>query len=180
MNVAQLLDLELIRRVKYRYMRGVDTHDVELIRSCLAENASASYSGGKYVVRGRDAICDFIAGIIDPTSASSHIAVHGEIDFDGPDHAHAVWRLEDTVHFTRANSAVQHAEIKGGEELQGAGYYYDKYVRENSEWRISYTSYKRIYERIARLEGQTIDIPAKHGARAGPYDWPAEIVPQNE
>ena len=153
MEQARLLDLELIRQLKYRYMRGVDTHDVDLIRSCFAENATAAYSGGEYIVKGREAICTFIDGIIDRTSGSSHIAVHPEIEFVGLNRASGVWRLEDTVHFTRPNPAVTHVEIRGGEELQGAGYYHDEYIREGSEWRIDFTSYERLYERVARLGG---------------------------
>jgi len=159
MDLRQLVDLELIRQLKYRYMRGVDTRDIALIGSCLTEGATASYSGGAYIMEGRDAICAFIERVIDPTSGTSHIAVHPEIEFEGDNRARGIWRLEDTIQFTRPNPAVKHVDIQGGEELQGAGYYYDEYERDGSTWRISHTSYGRLYERVARLGG-CVDVPS--------------------
>jgi len=132
--------------------------DFSLLPTCFAENAVASYSDGAYVVKGRNEICTFIERVLDPTSASSHIAVHPEIEFTSSECARGIWRLEDTVQFTRPNPAVTHLEILGGEELQGAAYYHDEYVREGLEWRISFTSYQRLYERVARLSG-SVTIP---------------------
>jgi hypothetical protein len=153
MDITEIIELENIRQLKYRYLRGVDTHDIELLRTCFAEEATASYSGGAYTLAGRDQILKFIADVMDPSSWSSHIALSPEISFIDQDHAEGIWRLQDTVQFTKSNPAVTHTKIEGGVELQGAGYYHDRYIRLNGDWKINYIGYNRIYERIMRMDG---------------------------
>lgn len=41
-----LVDLEAIKTVKYRYLRAVDLRDWELLASVLTEDATAAYAAG--------------------------------------------------------------------------------------------------------------------------------------
>jgi hypothetical protein len=66
--------------------------------------------------------------------------------------------VEDVVHFTEANPAAKDLDMKGGEELQGAGFYYDEYVKVDGHWRIRSTGYVRIYECIERRGQRDLEL----------------------
>ena len=54
-----LVEIELIKRVKYAYFRNLDLKQWDEIRELFTEDASASYGGGAYAFEGRDAIVEF-------------------------------------------------------------------------------------------------------------------------
>ena len=56
MTPADLVEIELIKRLKYKYMRCLDQKRWDEMADCLADDAVAEYSGGKYTYEGRDAI----------------------------------------------------------------------------------------------------------------------------
>ena len=62
MTPEDLVEIESIKAVKYRYLRGVDLRDPEVIASTLTEDATAAYASGKLSFEGRDAIVSFIIG----------------------------------------------------------------------------------------------------------------------
>ena len=45
-SADQLLQIEAIKRLKYVYLRAVDTHDWQLLESTLSEDCVARYDGG--------------------------------------------------------------------------------------------------------------------------------------
>ena len=53
-----LEDIERIRQLKYRYFRGIDTADIELLLGVLEEDVQIDYQGGTYRwhVEGRERI----------------------------------------------------------------------------------------------------------------------------
>ena len=138
MELAELVALEEIKRLKYRYLRCLDQKLWDEIAGCFTEDASAAYSGGKYSFEGRDAIVEFLRGAMGaPSFHSSHRVHHPEIDFAGPDRARGVWALEDVVIETRFEITIR-----------GAAFYSDDYVRRDGIWRIRHTGYERTYEEI--------------------------------
>jgi hypothetical protein len=133
------MDLELIKRLKYRYIRCLDLKLFDEIGECFVEDATASYGGGAYTYEGRDAIIEFLRNSMGSTSMlTSHKVHHPEIDLTGPDAATGVWALDDLVLLTDLNLAVR-----------GAAYYTDAYVKVDDAWRIRHTGYKRVYEELA-------------------------------
>ena len=62
MTAADLVEIALIERLKYRYMRCLDQKLWDEMAECLAADAVAAYSGGKYTfyiwVRTMAAIAD--------------------------------------------------------------------------------------------------------------------------
>jgi SnoaL-like domain len=148
MTVEEFLEIREIEQLKYRYMRAVDTHDWDLMRECFMEDAKTWYGNGSYADTGRDNILRFFRTVITPVFVSSHIALHPEITLTGPDTAKGIWRLQDIVHFIGPNPDSKEADIKGGEEMVGAGYYYDEYAKRDGIWRISSTGYVRIFEKV--------------------------------
>jgi uncharacterized protein (TIGR02246 family) len=141
-----LVELEEIKAVKYRYIRGVDLRDADLIASTLTEDASAAYSAGKLSFTGRDAIVSFIIDSMPPGDfLTAHRVHHPEIVLTGPDTATARWALDDTVIIRSANMT-----------LRGAAYYEDELVKRDGEWRIHRTGYRRIYEETTSRDGVTL------------------------
>jgi hypothetical protein len=138
MDLNDLVELEAIKRVKYRYLRGIDQKLWDDLALVLTDDCVASYSGGKYHFEGRDAIIDFLRRSMGADSFHSSHRVHQpEIDLQSADTATAVWAMDDVVVMTDWNLTVR-----------GAAFYDDEYRKIDGSWRISRTGYKRTYEEI--------------------------------
>ncbi len=97
-NTADLLELEAIKRVKYRYMRCLDQKEWAEMATCFTDDAVAAYSGGKYTYEGPQAIVDFLVRSMGAdTFHSSHRIHQPEIDLTGPDTATGTWAMDDVV-----------------------------------------------------------------------------------
>ncbi|MFF0456925.1 nuclear transport factor 2 family protein [Nocardia africana] len=147
-----LVALEEIRALKYRYLRTLDLREWDEFADTLAADAVADYgspSGGKPLqFEGRDAIVGYLSGAMTGTMITSHVCSHPEIAVDG-DSASGSWCLEDTV------IVPEH-----GIMIRGAAYYHDAYRRESDgRWRITKTGYQRNYEAmipLSSIQGFTI------------------------
>lgn len=138
MEPGDLVEIEEIKRVKYRYLRCLDQKRWDELCEVLTEDAVASYSGGKYHFEGRVAIVEFLSRTMGADSFHSSHRVHQpEIDLLGPDDASGVWAMDDVVVMTDWDLTIR-----------GAAFYEDEYRREDGRWRISRTGYKRVYEEM--------------------------------
>jgi hypothetical protein len=138
MTPADLVEIELIKRLKYKYMRCLDQKRWDEMADCFTDGAVAEYSGGKYTYEGRDAILAFFRAAMGSTSfLSSHRVHHPEIDLVAPGRATGTWALEDVV-----------VDASRDFSLRGAAFYTDEYVKEGGAWKIARTSYLRSYEEI--------------------------------
>ncbi len=136
----QLVDLETIKQLKFRDLRHLDLKEWDQLRECFCEDARAAYADGQYSFQGRDAIVDFLREVLGSTDRLSlHRCHHPEICFLGVDTARGRWALDDLV-IDRASGTI----------LQGAAYYEDDYIRLGGEWKISFTSYRRVFEQLWR------------------------------
>lgn len=134
-----LVALETIRSLKYRYFRTLDLKLWDEFADTLAVDIEGRYGthamGEPLVFTGRDAVVDFMRANLGPSIISAHVANHPEITVDG-DSATGSWMFEDTVIATEY-----------GVLIRGAGYYTDRYRRDaDGVWRIAATGYRRIYE----------------------------------
>ena len=141
------MDLEavaLISRLKYRYLRALDTKDWVLFRDTLIPEATATY--GEYLrFEDREALVSFMEVTLGPHMLTEYRCGQPEIEVDG-DTAAGVWALSDTVIIP-----------EDGMLLRGAAYYHDRYARgADGQWRISHTGYERTYEVVISLA----DIPS--------------------
>lgn len=131
-------DRDAIAALKYRYLRGVDAKDWDLLGATLVEDAVARYGGGVHTVEGRDAIVDFLRGrLAKDTLHTAHRVNHPELVADGPDRATGRWTLDDVV-----------LDSEHRFQLTGAAWYEDAYVRTDDGWRIAETGYTRTYELV--------------------------------
>jgi hypothetical protein len=149
MTPDDLVQMELIKRVKYAYLRCLDQKDWDGLAQVLAPDATASYSGGKYTYSGRDEIVGFISRNMGREAFhSSHRVHHPEITLDDTDRARATWALEDTVLDTDWNFL-----------LAGAAFYEDEYRLIDGTWYIQHTGYRRSFEYMlgtADLQGFSV------------------------
>ena len=141
-----LQEIEAIKRLKYKYMRCLDNKLWEEMAECFAENATCSYSGGKYEFSGRETILNFFRESMDPAHIlSSHTVHHPEIDITSDTTARAEWGLEDVF----INEEM-------GITVRGAAYYKDEYVKVGDTWKIKHTGYERAYE---EMESRNTEFP---------------------
>ena len=139
LSPEDLVHLELVKRLKYKYLRGIDLKLWDEVESCFTEDATASYGGGAYTFEGRDAIMGFLtSSMASEDMLTSHKCHHPELDYTGTGEITGVWALEDTV-----------VHLEFGVVIRGAAFYTDRYVElEPQDWRIAHTGYKRVYEEI--------------------------------
>jgi hypothetical protein len=156
MTTADLVEIEHIKRLKYRYMRCLDQKRWSELSTCFTDDATCAYSGGRYAFSGRERIMEFLRLAMDrPTFLSSHRVHHPEIELTGPTSATGVWALEDYVVDT-ANQLTIH----------GAAFYTDAYVKVGGEWKIRHTGYERTFEEVLPREGIRLTASFQENTRS--------------
>lgn len=153
-ELSELVAYEQIRRMKFRYMRAIDTHDLEIMRDVFCEDCRSWFGNGTYSNEGKANVLGFFERLLVPGFISSHIAVHSEIDLHSEDAASAIWRVEDTCHFIEPYPTGLAFPVEEFRLLQGAGHYYDEYVRIEGAWKIKSSGYVRIYEHMEYRDGR--------------------------
>src|ERR1700731_1060676 len=84
-----------ISRLKFRYLRTLDTKSWEEFADTMVPEATATYS--EYLqFESRDAFLAFMRNTLGPHVITEHRCDHPEIDIDG-DTAIGTWYLADTV-----------------------------------------------------------------------------------
>ena len=149
MTPEDLVEIELIKRLKYRYLRYLDQKLFDEMRDVFTVDATARYSGGHYSFDGVDAIIDFLKESMSSEEfLSSHRCHHPEIDLIGSERATGIWALEDTVIDTQF-------EIT----LRGAAFYRDEYLKIDGKWKIHSTGYERTFEEMeSRKENPSLTL----------------------
>ena len=138
MTPEDLVEIEQIKRLKYRYLRCLDLKRWDELAETLATDVSASYSGGANAFDGRDAVLDFLRRALGSEDIlTSHKCHHPEIDLTSATTATGTWALDDVV-------VLQPFELT----VRGAAYYEDDYVKVDGAWCIARTGYRRIYEEV--------------------------------
>ena len=142
--IERLLEIEAIKQLKYRYMRGIDEKLWDQIEECFVPDATCAYSGGKYAFEGRDAIMKFLTESMDrPTFLSSHRIHQPEIELTSATTATGIWALDDYV-----------IDEQHGITIHGGAFYRDRYVKRDGPWKIQHTGYTRTFEQMQAREGQ--------------------------
>ena len=142
-----------ITRLKYRYLRALDTKQWEEFARCFAPDATADYNG--LVFDDPVSLVDFMRKNMPAGVLTMHHVHHPEIDLDpsDPDRASATWYLHDKV---------IHPEHRFS--LEGGAFYTDRYVRTDAGWRIQHTGYRRTFE-VSQTLGEPDSVKV-HGPEA--------------
>jgi hypothetical protein len=130
-------DIDEIMRVKYRYLRALDTKHWDDFADTLTEDIVGDYGtslGEEHHFTDRGTLVEFMRASMPANVLTEHRVTHPEIDVDG-DEATATWYLQDRVIVPDFNFM-----------LYGAAFYHDRYRRTSDGWRISATGYQRTYE----------------------------------
>jgi SnoaL-like domain len=130
-------DIDEIERVKYRYLRALDTKHWDEFAETLTEDIVGDYGsslGEEHRFTDRDSLVEFMRTSMPAGVLTEHRVTHPEIDVDG-DEATGTWYLQDRVIVPEFNFM-----------LYGAAFYHDRYRRTPDGWRICATGYQRTYE----------------------------------
>lgn len=139
----RLEDIELIKQLKYKYWRGIDTADIGLLRDLFTEDVKVDYVGGTYrwQMEGKENILAAIAAAFNPRAASIHTGHHPEITVHDDARADGIWTLTDV--FINLADRVR---------TTGAALYRDQYVKTGGKWRIAVSTYERLYEEVEKFD----------------------------
>ncbi|MBU3685429.1 MAG: nuclear transport factor 2 family protein [Mycobacteriaceae bacterium] len=142
--MAELEQIEAIKRVKYRYLRALDTKHWEDFADTLTEDIVGQYGssmGKQYHFTNRADLVEFMRTSMPAGVITEHRVTHPEITVDGHE-AEGTWYLQDRVIVAEHNFM-----------LFGAAFYRDRYRNTPDGWRICATGYERTYEATQSLEG---------------------------
>jgi len=123
----KLRDVEAIKKVKYRYWRYLDTKSLDELVDCFTEDAVADY-GPDIKLPNRNAIVAFLKGAM-PRFTGVHHGHNPQIELTSDTTAKGTWALYNYMIDNEANRG-----------LRIGGFYYDEYVKEKGEWKISSTT----------------------------------------
>lgn len=136
--MLDLQNIELIKQLKARYFRALDSKEWELMKSCLSDDCVARYDGGKYSFDGSDNIVNFFSSYMnDPKLIFMHQGHLPEITIIDDNNAQGIWYLQDIV-----------INLNNDTTLMGAGFYRDVYKKVDGQWLISETGYERTFEQV--------------------------------
>jgi hypothetical protein len=143
-NTVPTDDVLAIHRLKFRYLRMLDTKLWDDLADTMVPEATATYS--EYLqFESREAFLTFLRNTLGPHVITEHRCDHPEIDVNG-DRASGIWYLSDTALIPENNML-----------LRGSAFYNDEYVRcDDGRWRIAHTGYERTYEVVLCLS----DLPS--------------------
>ena len=153
---SRLVEIEAIKRLKYRYMRCVDTKQWDELAGCFSPDATTNY-GGRHKYAGVEAIMGFLRTMDSPDVITMHHVHHPEIELTGPRTARATWTLQDYV-----------INLSRDWSLHGTALYGDEYVKVDGEWKIKHTGYRRIFsETWARSDIKSLKVTESMHAPLG-------------
>lgn len=134
-KVQHLLDREAIKECQYRYARGCDLQDAELLASAFDETISVDYPTGTKVadVPGAGMAQGIVGNFIENNYTTQHYMNVYEIKIDG-DTATALVYLRAT-----------HKKPDVDFWILG-GYYENSYVRTENGWKIKTVKLTTVYE----------------------------------
>ena len=144
-------DVAAISRLKYRYLRCLDTKQWADFADCFVPEATADYNGLEFADRA--ALVAYMEANLGEGMLTMHQVHHPEIDVDG-DSATGRWYLLDRV----IVDAVKFM-------LEGAAFYDDRYVRTPDGWKVAHTGYRRTFELtydLNDLPGMKVSGPGVH------------------
>ena len=145
-------DIEDIQRVKYRYLRALDTKHWDEFADTLTDDVIGRYGeslGEEHHFNDKASLVEFMRTSMPANIITEHRVTHPEITVNG-DEATAIWYLQDRVIVPEFNFM-----------LIGAGFYHDKYRRTADGWKISETGYDRTYD--ASMSTENLNFKVKAG-----------------
>lgn len=148
-GMADLETIEAIKRVKYRYLRALDTKHWDDFADTLTEDIVGDYGsslGQEHHFTNRTELVEYMRTSMPAGVITEHRVTHPEITVDG-EVAEATWYLQDRVIVPEYNFM-----------LFGAGFYHDRYRKTEDGWKICATGYDRTYDVSQSVEGLNFKV----------------------
>lgn len=152
-NMEDLAAIEAIKRLKYRYLRALDTKHWDDFADTLTDDVVGDYGsslGQEHHFTNRADLVAFMRTSMPTGVLTEHRVAHPEIVVDGVK-AEGTWYLQDRVIVPEYNFM-----------LFGAAFYHDQYRLTDDGWKICATGYDRTYEARMSLEG--LNFKARPGS----------------
>ena len=149
-HMADLETIEAIKRVKYRYLRALDTKHWDDFAETLTEDIVGEYGssmGKEHRFTNRADLVEFMRASMPANVITEHRVTHPEITLVDENEAEGTWYLQDRVIVPEFNFL-----------LFGAAFYHDRYRKTEDGWRICATWYERTYDATQSLEGTNFKI----------------------
>lgn len=158
-ELSALKDIEAIRMLKHAYFRGIDSADLDLLRSLMHPDVTVHFIGGGYEwkLAGREQYLEAIGNNFNSEVIAQHNGHHPEIRLISPTEAEGTWYLHDNFYNLREKLYTT-----------GTAFYQDRYVKVDGKWLLRSTEYKRHYEIVEKLDklpNVTVDYLAEHGRK---------------
>jgi len=144
--MVDLQEIEAIKRLKYRYLRALDTKHWDDFADTLTEDIVGDYGsslGKELHFTNRAELVEFMRNAMPAGVITEHRVAHPEITLDDSDGAEGRWYLQDRVIVPDHNFM-----------LFGAAFYRDRYRKTPDGWKICATGYERTYEVSQKLDGK--------------------------
>lgn len=138
----ELLEVEKIKQLKARYLRGLDTNDWDTFAASMTQDCRGRYNDGKLSFDSRDEIVAFMRENLSGDKVITlHQGHHPEIEIIDDKHARGTWYLQDLV-----------IHLEAGIRLYGSAIYSDVYRKVDDDWKIAETGYQRVFEAVEPLD----------------------------
>ena len=138
--VERLQAIEDIRTLKARYFHGVDGKDAALLRSVFVDGAITDFrsEAPELLLRDPDR---FVAGTLAALTGTVtvHTASMEEIEIVAEHEARGRWTMHDRIWVEDASRCPLPFR-----ELQGWGYYHERYRRTADGWRVAEMRLERL------------------------------------
>lgn len=136
-----MLDLEaieLIKQLKARYFRFLDTANWEGLQSVFTDDATIHFKSPSYDISfsGWKDMQQFYSSAFTEKRFGMHTGHHPEITVNG-DTAVGLWYLHDIF-----------VNLEDNTTFEGSAIYRDEYVKVDGEWKIRHSAYERLFEQI--------------------------------
>jgi hypothetical protein len=136
-DIERLTAIEDIRRLKARYFRCLDTKDWDGFRDVFASDGEMDMraeAGERGLVRGSQAIADFVRGVVGDVQTVHHGHM-GEIEVTSPTTATGIWAMEDLLRWPAGGPYGS---------MHGWGHYHETYAKPGDGWRIQTLTLTRL------------------------------------
>ena len=142
-DVQRLMDMEAVRQLKHAYFRCIDTANFEELATLFHEDVLVHFIGGTYEwkLQGRDEYLQSLEKSFTQASIGHHNGHQPEIQILSETEATGVWYLADHMWILNSNYLTT-----------GTALYWDRYVKQDGNWRVKETRYERLYEMGEVLE----------------------------
>jgi len=130
--VASSDDLEMIKQLKARYFRTLDTKDWAAMRQVFSDDVvmDTTAAGGSRVA-GAEEIMALLRGVIGDVTTVHH-GHTPELELTSATAATGIWAMEDMLRWP------------DGREMHGYGHYHETYERAEGTWRIKTLTLTRL------------------------------------